>query len=284
MNRQELARTALRCALECRRLAQSALDAPVCVYDLAERAGAEVWFFGGASFAGMYAKDFGRIFVPAERPAGRRSFTCAHELGHHVFGHGSRVEELNFDRSDNDIPEEVLANTFAAFLLMPRQAVTHAFRRRGMASQNVSPQDLYRVSSQLGVGYDTLVTHMRWSLNLIDHARMRDLTAVQPKEVRRRLLGTVRSGHLVLADDQWEKVAIDLEVGDHAIVPAHAEIRGGSVRVIGDCGSGVVLEALRPGISQAQSQQNDWASMIRVSRKQFVGRAAYRNLEDPDCE
>jgi len=39
---------------------------------------------------GMYYRgDPARIVIGARRPLSRRNFTCGHELGHHIFGHGS---------------------------------------------------------------------------------------------------------------------------------------------------------------------------------------------------
>src|SRR5690349_9957124 len=105
-NRQELARIALRASFEVRRKGAVLFEDPICIYDFAEKLGLEVWFVGGASFGGMYAKDMGRLFVPSERPAGRKSFTCAHELAHWWFGHGTRVDDLDFDRTEHEIPEE----------------------------------------------------------------------------------------------------------------------------------------------------------------------------------
>ena len=80
MTRQEIARTALRAAIELRRKAKVPLEDPICVYDFAETLEVEVRFVGGSSFAGMFAKGMNAVFVPSERPAGRRAFTCAHEL------------------------------------------------------------------------------------------------------------------------------------------------------------------------------------------------------------
>ena len=92
---QGLARRALRGALEVRKKAGLSLSLPICIYDLAgETLKVEVRFQAGPSFGGMYAKETQTILVPSERPAGRRAFTCAHELGHWYFKHGTRLEDL----------------------------------------------------------------------------------------------------------------------------------------------------------------------------------------------
>jgi hypothetical protein len=108
---------------------------------------------------------------------------------------------------------------------------------------------------------------------------MDQLQMKSPKDIRRDLLGVDTRGHLIFADKYWRKVAIDLEIGDHAIVPHGTVINGESSRILKECQHGLVVEATRPGISQALGD-DDWATMIRVSRKQYIGRAAFRHLED----
>lgn len=279
MTRQDIARIALRSSIETRMKAKTALDEPICIYDFVEKLGIEARFVGGKSFTGISAKGFDVVFVPAERPAGRRAFSCAHELAHWWFGHGTRVEALNFDREDCDIPEEILANHYAAFLLMPNRALTAAFKRRGIHPQKASPIEIYAIACQFGVGYATLVTHLRWSQNLIDHERMLELQKNTPQEIRRQILGVDASGHLVFTDSHWTKVAIDLEQGDMAIVPRSVRINGKSARIVGTCAYGEIVQAICPGIAQSLGD-SEWAQMIRVSRKTFVGRGTFRHLEE----
>lgn len=281
MTRQELARTALRAAIEMRREVKIPLEDPICVYDFAENLEVEVRFVGGSSFAGMFARGMDAVFVPSERPAGRRAFTCAHELAHWYFDHGEGVEALDFDRNDRDIPEEILANFVAAYLLMPTRALKALASARGINFRSLTALDAYRLSSQLGVGYGTLIKHLRWSEHLIDHTRMEELQLHTPKDIRRELLGQDTPGHLVVADGQWRKVAIDLEVGDYALVPHGVVVNGNSAQRIRECQHGTVIQAICPGISQAIGV-GDWAAMVRVSRKQYVGRGKFRHLEDDD--
>ena len=139
-----------------------------------------------------------------------------------------------------------------------------------------SPLDIYSIACQLGVGYDTLVRHLKWSENLLDHARMLDLQRIPPKEIRRNVLGAATAGHMVFADAHWRRVAIDLEVGDFAVIPHHIRLNGASARIVRTCAHG---EVVGPGLTQAIGE-SDWAHMIRVSRKQFVGRGAFRHLEE----
>ena len=65
----------------------------------------------------------------------RQRFTVAHELGHHVMGHGERDRDTpeQFSMGYHD-PFEVDANRFAAHLLMPDQIVNALIRVRGIRS------------------------------------------------------------------------------------------------------------------------------------------------------
>jgi hypothetical protein len=83
------------------------LIAPVDIYAVAEAIGIRVRFLP-VSMEGFYRKGSPpRVMLSALRPLARRAFTCAHEIGHHWFGHGSTIDELQGDdRHDSDIPEE----------------------------------------------------------------------------------------------------------------------------------------------------------------------------------
>ena len=107
-----------------------ALDSPLCVFDLATQMGIDVWFKATPRMEGMYCKEPGpTIVVTSLRPAGRQAYTGGHEVGHHAFGHGTRVDELiGAGGRGADQEEEFLADCFAGFLLMPKAAVVRGSR------------------------------------------------------------------------------------------------------------------------------------------------------------
>ena len=281
----QFGRQALRAALEIRKRAGKANSEPVCVFDLAESLGIEVKFFCGNSFEGMYAPTTQTVLVPSLRPPGRQAFTCAHELGHWYFKHGTRIEELKFlDLHYNRKPDEQLANLFAAHLLMPSWAVKQAFLRRGYEPRTCTALDVYKIRGQLGVGYSTLVKHLRSSLELIDSQQARTLLKTTPKQIRNTVLGGNRTRHLIVADRAWSNVPIDLQVGDMAILPAQVTVDGTSVYIADSQKIGLLVEGRLPGIARTESQDGSWATFIRVSRKNFEGRSIYRHLEDPDVD
>lgn len=277
------ARQALRGALEVRRLAGVAHSEPVCVYDLAERLGLGVQFKGGSSFGGLYVKSSETILVPALRPPGRQAFTCAHELGHWYFGHGSHIDELtDTERFNNADPKEYLANLFAGYFLMTPWAVKETFTKRHWSFTTCTPIQVYIVAVQLGVGYETLIQHLRWSLKLISSSQAESLLKVKPIEIRNSILKNYPTRYLVVADLNWTTVSIDLQVDDIAIVPQNIVLEGKSATIIGEHEMGTVLKGDFRGISRIESYDGSWAAFVRVAPKDFIGINAYRHLEDPD--
>src|ERR1700687_1484991 len=113
---------AAKVALEYRVRNGLPLDAPCDIYELIVRQGVDLHFMDVKSLEGFYLSDgtSGQINVCAYRPAGLQRFTAAHELGHHVFGHGSSFD-LALDLSEKNFstvtPEERLFGVFSRCLL-----------------------------------------------------------------------------------------------------------------------------------------------------------------------
>lgn len=282
---QNIGRQALRGALEVRYKVGAKHNDPICVYDLAEKLGVEVRFVGGSSFEGMYSRSTQTVLVPSMRPLGRQRYACGHELGHWYFDHGTTVEDFASLRIGKHLSlEDQLANTFASCLLAPSGAVKEIFRRRSWSIEACTPLQLYIASNQLGMGYQTLVNHLQYSLRLISTYHAGKLLTTSPKAIRKEILGVSDVAHLVIADEAWTSVAIDLQVGDSAIIPANSTIDGDAVSEEGCVSMGKKIHARRPGIARVYNTKSAWASYIRVSRKAFEGRAIYRHLEDPDVD
>jgi Zn-dependent peptidase ImmA (M78 family) len=282
-NSKEGPRQALRGSLEVRKRTFASKFEPICVYDTAEQLGLEVIFRPENSLGGIYSKASQVILVPAQRPPGRQAFTCAHEIGHWYYGHGTGIDEINdLEQYSENKPEERLADIFASYLLMPPWAVNEAFARRGWSPNHCTPIQIYTVAGQLGVGYQTLVQHLRYSLRLISSTQAQQLLKTTPKQLRCSLLGNDATRYLLLVDSAWTKVAIDLQVGDLAILPPNVRLEGESASHVGNHALGLIIEGRAPGITRAESHDRSWAAFVRVSRKNFTGRSIYRHLEDPD--
>ena len=89
--------------------------------------------------------------------------TAAHEFGHHIFGHGSTMDE----RVDPDgahlggswPDEEKLAEAFAAWFLMPLPAVHTAIRRAGIGRPAL-PEHVHQVACWLGTTFAGTARHL----------------------------------------------------------------------------------------------------------------------------
>ncbi|MGH9904809.1 MAG: ImmA/IrrE family metallo-endopeptidase, partial [Pyrinomonadaceae bacterium] len=278
-------RDALRGALEIRRRVSASNLQPICIYDTAEQLGIDVIFRPEKSLGGLYNKTAQTILIPTHRPPGRQTFTCAHEIGHWFFGHGTGIDEINdLEGFHENEPKERLVDIFASYLLMPPWAVRDAYKKRGWNVSNCTASQAYTVAGQLGVGYQTLVQHLQLSLNLISSTHAQELLRTTPKKLRCSLLGNNSARHLVIVDNWWGNVAVDLQVGDLAIIPVNVTVEGKSAVSVSDHELGQLIEARQPGISRAESHDESWAVFIRVSRKDFIGRSIYRHLEDPDVD
>lgn len=171
--RKTLVMQGMQASITARTKTGADLKSPICIYDLCEAYNVTVRF-NDINMEGMYDRaPKPRIHISNLRPIARRSFTCAHELGHHVFGHGSTIDELQEIHSKNDDrpPEEILADAFAAFVLMPTLGLRDAFAKRGLDPNRASAIDMYSIACNFGVGQATLVNHLAYGIGMISQAQ-----------------------------------------------------------------------------------------------------------------
>lgn len=285
LDRKQLAQSATVRALQVRRRAGCPFWEPICVYDIAARLGIEVRFFDSPSMEGVYcASASPTVIVSSLRPPGRQAFTCAHEIGHHEFGHGDQFDELVEQRSEDRRynTQEFQADCFAGALLMPEVVVRRGFSLRSMDPTTAPPESFYIIATWLGVGYTTLVHHMRSALGLIAPARADALLRHRPLALRSAILGRECREHLVVADLQWHGRAIDLQVGDLVRLPAGAGIEGRCVEELERQCASVFARAAAPGLGRATAAEAGWSAYLRVSRKNYAGRSTYRFEEEAD--
>ena len=285
--RSSPAKTALLAALSLRRKLGIELHSPVCPYDLAESLGVEVRFLNTPSMEGLYVKEFPAILLSSERPPGRMSFTCAHELGHHIFGHGNRIDELQKAVNKNPYqqfgrsPEEYLADLFAGFLLMPKVAVEYAISNRGYHMASLTPEQIYFVAANLGVGYSSLIYHASSVLNLITPSQKDELKKTKPKQIRSNFLGHTISQDVWNIDSYWCGKPVDTQVGDIILVSNDFSVFETHLTKCGDRGKDIMYRASSPGTTLIR--RGDLAPVtVRVSKRNYSGRARYRYLDVED--
>jgi len=278
MNRQDLAREAAKKAAQLRAELGFRAAQPVCPYDIAEALGITVRLEPLPSLEGMYSPgEPPAIVLTSLRPAGRRRFTCAHELGHHVFSHGARLDEMTPTRDRTMDREEFLANRFAAALLMPKLAVENAFIRRGASATVPTVDEVFVVAQDLGVGFTTLLDHMSFTLRLIGKTTADKLRKVQLPKLRASIAGTPVLEDLFPIDAAWGSRALDVEVGDELLLPNGAEVHGVAL-----CPNAWGHTALAAGKAEIAIPGRQERLQVRVCRREFSGLAKYRYLEDCD--
>ncbi len=285
MDRRTIARQAIAAALRMRRSAGYGLDGAICVYDLAQRLGIEVRFLDIPSMEGMYNRaSEPAIIVSSLRPPGRRAFTCAHELGHHSRGEGMHIDQLieQWQRPKFDL-KEFTADCFAGALLMPKMAVERAFALREWKISECTPAQAYTISNYFGVGYTTLIHHMRSALLLLPDASAEALLKVNPRQAQALALGWAAPETVWIVDAHWTDRAIDVEAGDLIFVHGQPSFEGDCVEHVLDTEGGRLLRARQPGIGRLENG-SAWSAFVRVSRQDFVGRSLYRHWEEVEDE
>lgn len=94
------------------------------------------------------------VLVNNQHPLALQRYSAAHELGHHVFGHGEQIDRDSEPRGSGATlpPHEMLAEAFAAWFLMPPEAVDAALRLLGIDRVDTAA-DAYALSLRLGTSF-----------------------------------------------------------------------------------------------------------------------------------
>lgn len=281
-DKRAVAAHALRVALELREHHNIPDYEPLCPFDACSAAGISVRFVD-LNMDGIYFKGTPpRILLSAHRPLVRRVFTCAHELGHHLLGHGSRLDQLH-DRATTpawEDPEEFAADTIAAHLLMPTIGIRRALNIRKWALETMTPAQLYTLACDFGVGYETLITHLSVGIREISLARATELQRATPQSLRRQLLKTDCSSPLIICSPHRAAPWLDLEVDTFVLVPSTAIVTTPLLTSVETLARGQLFRAKSAGI--AEINLDGRLIHLRVMSEKFVGLARYRHLES--CE
>ena len=288
-NRRALATQAMQAAAATRAMGKLDQAGPICIYGLCETLGVQVRF-NNINMEGMYQRGLPpRIHLSARRPLPRRAYNCAHELGHHVFGHGSSIDELREDAKAQpwEDPKEFLADAFAGFMLMPIIGLRRAFSIRGWTPDTATAAQIFTIACEFGVGYATLLTHLSASVSMVTRDRATALQRVTPKTLRMNILGALTPEPLIVADRHRAAPTLDAEVNTLLLLPPGTKMTGSGLAFERDLAAGRLFRAMKAGIFQATA--GDWAVFVRIAPIQknepygYIGLAQYRHLEeDPD--
>lgn len=149
------------------------------------------------------------LLINSNLPLSVQRFTAAHELGHLYLGHKivSVEKEVGFvpeQRSgvDND---EVVAEAFGAFFLMPKALVTTSMRDMGVGKERMAPADVYLLALRMGTSYVATINQLR-TLKFLRPAQARELSKHAPKEIKGALNNERAVGRhdVWLLDEHWD--------------------------------------------------------------------------------
>lgn len=199
---------------------------PIDVYSAIEKAGVLLMWRPLPKAFGIY------VDAPGSRPGilinnrlglAVQRHTAAHELGHHMLGHGSRVD-VDLDpfsgprRGWSD--SEKVAEAFAVWFLMPRRAVRAALEQMSLERLH-EPEEVYQLSLLLGTSFRATVRHLR-NLRLAGQHQVRAWMAVQPSRIKNRIDPGVppasRLPNVWKIDRSYNSIIVNVAAGDRLVV------------------------------------------------------------------
>ena len=249
----------------------------ICPYALCEAMGFDLRFVNIPSFEGMYVASQNLVLISAERPEGRKHFTCAHEIGHHVLGHGTIIDEILECGSNNE--EELEADFFASTLLMPSSAISRSMIRYGIEANNLTPKDCYILAKYFGVSYQAFITHIYSNLRLVNIRHYQELKKGKLPEIRLELSGLDTKQQVFSIGDWWEEKALEMEIGDYIVPDQLLSVDGPDLMEIEDAQNNI-LRATTAGITRVYN--DTWSCFVKISRHKYQGFYQYKYEEEEE--
>lgn len=258
---------------------------PVNIFETCSQLGLSVRFID-VNMEGMYINQEGVaekvILISSLRPLPRRVYTCAHELGHHLFGHGSKVDGLNEEGAIESVydKDEYLVDSFAAAFLMPVASIEKELTKRGWLTVTLTPAQIYSLSSLFGTGYSTFIKHCKANKIILEQ-KARELLKITPAKLLQNLADEViPNSHFKIVNEYYNQKLIDIEVGNYLILPEDSTLDRTHFDLATTTEGGKIFTALHPGIFQLSVPSSEKSYFVRVQNAGFVGLAEHRYLEN----
>jgi hypothetical protein len=124
------------------------------------------------------------VLVNSRHPLALQRYSAGHEYGHHLYGHGEQIDRESEPRGTSVKlpPHEMLAEAFAAWFLMPPEAVEAALRLVGLEVAS-TPAHTYAVALRLGTSFRATCNRItelgRWRDTPVKDIKL-ELTATPP--------------------------------------------------------------------------------------------------------
>ncbi len=168
------------------------------VFETILKAGIPLLFRPLDGLLGVFVNDPSPgVLVTTKRGLSVQRFTGAHELGHFILRHQPSLDDESvlrrspFRSAPNYALQELQANAFATEFMLPPWLLASHFKRQGWGQEMMGdPMIVYQLSLRIGASYEaTCRSLMRPGIQVIERRVMRALLEVQPKEIKKNLLG-----------------------------------------------------------------------------------------------
>jgi Zn-dependent peptidase ImmA (M78 family) len=193
------------------------------VFDVLRSAASDVFFRPLKRICGAYIPSEGQIpgvLINSSLPLSRQRYTAAHEFGHLFLNHSVvSVDEMvgvSFEERGHWSYEENIAETFAAFFLMPDALVETSLRELG--GPDLTPENIYLLSLKMGTSYLATVNHLQ-TIKKLSQTQARAFRRIQPKTIKTGISPSVASRHDVwVLDEHWNGQPIFPAIEDTVVV------------------------------------------------------------------
>jgi len=195
----------------------------VAVFDVLRRAAGEVFFRPLKKICGAYLplKDCPPgVLINSNLPLSRQRYTAAHEFGHLFLKHSvvsvDEMTGISFEERSKWTDEENIAETFAAFFLMPQGLIEGSLRELHITA--LTPEAAYLLSLKMGTSYQATVNHLQ-TLRKLNASEAAHFRKVKPKQIKSELSEHVAARHDVwILDEHWNGQQVFPAVEDTIVI------------------------------------------------------------------
>ena len=241
-------------------------EKPIDVFGTVQREG--IWLASQPLDAGLYGFYLRQgsatgIVLNKNHPEQLQRYTCAHELGHHVLGHASHLDDEDdvLKPTSASKTNEAAAQAFAGVFLMPLQAVNRATHRLGFTkSRRLDASDVYKISRELDVSF----TAAAWQLAGLGKIHNRDAER-WAKQGAAAVKNAMRPGPPLEGDNRASLYILDTRDREVPVLCRPGdELR---LRLPEDASTGHVWRIVAPSIAAPLSPRLNWDGQEAAKRE-----------------
>lgn len=199
------------------------LDRPIDIFGVVQQLGIWLKTEPLGNLFGFYLRhgQATGIVLNSRHPEDLQRYTCAHELGHHLLGHQSHLDDSGDVNRLNGPLQEQAAQVFAGSFLMPLGLVNRLLRAHDLVGRPLSPVDAYKLSRDMDVSYTACIWRLR-ALDLLGpttaRAYVREGAATAKADLRGDEPIEDARADVYVIDELADDLALTVRVGDEVWV------------------------------------------------------------------